>query len=125
MKLQIGKLDRRITIESRTQTQGAYGELVNAWTTLATPWANVYSGGGREFVAAKQVNAEISIQFQIRWRGDVTDTMRVLWDGKYFDIVGFNTTDGFNRDGTGVYRKLILKGQTHCVSRWIEDSYAD
>jgi len=42
--------------------------------------------------------------------------------GKYLDIVGFNTTDGFNRDGTGVYRKLILKGQASCVSRWIENA---
>jgi hypothetical protein len=39
--------------------------------------------------------------------------------GKYLEVIGFNTTDGFNRDGTGVYRKLILKSQTTCVSRWL------
>jgi hypothetical protein len=39
--------------------------------------------------------------------------------GKYLEVIGFNTTDGFNRDGTGVYRKLILKSQVTCVSRWL------
>ena len=39
--------------------------------------------------------------------------------GKYLEVIGFNTTDGFNRDGTGIYRKTILKAQVTCVSRWI------
>lgn len=38
--------------------------------------------------------------------------------GKYIKIIGFNTTDGFNRDGTGVYAKVILKSQVTCVTSW-------
>ena len=70
-KLQIGKLDRRITIEQATQGEGPYGEPTETWTPYATVWANAYSGAGKEFVAARQVNAEISIQFQIRYSNRV------------------------------------------------------
>lgn len=43
----------------------------------------------------------------------------VIDQGKYIKIVGFNTTDGIVRDGTGVYCKIIMKAQTTCVSRWL------
>ena len=86
MILPIGKLDRQITIQSLTQTQGEYGELIDTWTDVATVWANAYAGAGKEFVAARQVNAEVSMQFQIRWMA-LSTTMRILYDGKYFDIV--------------------------------------
>jgi len=86
MILPIGKLDRRITLQGLTQTQGEYGELIDTWADVATVWANAYAGAGKEFVAARQVNAEVSMQFQIRWMA-VSTTMRILYDGKYFDIV--------------------------------------
>ena len=86
MILPIGKLDRQITLQSLTQTQGEYGELIDTWSDVATVWANAYAGAGKEFVAARQVNAEVSMQFQIRWMA-LSTTMRILYDGKYFDIV--------------------------------------
>lgn len=86
MKLQIGKMDRRITIEQPTETQGSMGETLTTWSTFAEVWANAYSGSGREFVAARQINAEVSMQFQIRYIAGITATMRILYDGAYFDI---------------------------------------
>lgn len=38
---------------------------------------------------------------------------------RYFKVVGFNTTNGINRDGHGVFEKMVLKTQVTCVSRWI------
>lgn len=90
MILPIGKLDRRITLQGLTQTQGEYGELIDTWTDVATVWANAYAGAGKEFVAARQVNAEVSMQFQIRWLAGVSATMRILYDGAYYDIVSLS-----------------------------------
>lgn len=87
MILPIGKLDRRIAIESATKGQGAeYGEPTETWATWLSTWANVYSGGGREFEAARQINAEIDTQFQIRWRSGLNTTMRILYESRYYDI---------------------------------------
>ena len=86
--LDIGKLDRRITIQSLTQGSGSpYGEPTQTWTTWATVWANVYSGGGREFEAARQITAEIDTQFQVRWIDGLTPTMRILYEGRTYDIL--------------------------------------
>ena len=88
MILPIGKLDRQITIEQVTQGEGPYGEPTETWAPFAAGiWANAYASG-REFVAARQVNAEITIMFQIRWRTGISTTMRILYEGTYFDIVG-------------------------------------
>lgn len=43
MKMPVGKLDRRITIEQATQGVGPYGEPVETWSELATVWANAYA----------------------------------------------------------------------------------
>lgn len=87
MILPIGKLDRRITIQSLTQTQGQFGELIDTWTDVATVWANVYFGGGREFEQARQINAEIEVQFQVRYRAGISTTMRISYGEKTYDIV--------------------------------------
>jgi SPP1 family predicted phage head-tail adaptor len=98
VKLAIGKMDRRITIQQLTQGIGAdYGEPTQTWSDWATVWANVYYGGGREFEQARQVNAEISAQFQIQYCSGLLQTMRILYDGKYFDIDHFDEVGRKNR----------------------------
>jgi SPP1 family predicted phage head-tail adaptor len=86
IKLQIGKLDRRIVVQRLTQGQGPYGEPTETWTEFASLWTNAYSGSGREFAAARQVNAEISMQFQIRYLDGLSTTMRILYNGQHYDI---------------------------------------
>lgn len=85
--LRIGKMDRLITIEQATEIQGSdYGENTQTWSTWKLLYANVYTGGGREFEAAKQINAEIDTQFQIRWVDGLSPKMRISYDGRYYDI---------------------------------------
>jgi SPP1 family predicted phage head-tail adaptor len=86
MRLQIGKLDTRIVIEHYATTTGEYGEPIKAWVSFATVWANKYEGSGRELVGAKQINAEITTQFQIRFMEGLSAKMRIVVDGRYHDI---------------------------------------
>lgn len=83
----LGKLDRRITIQELIQSKGTkYGEPIETWRDWATVWANVYSGGGREFEAARQISAEIDTQFQVRWIDGLSPTMRILYQDRLYDI---------------------------------------
>ena len=83
----IGRMDRRITIQELTvSVDPKYGKPTKTWTDFATVWANSYAGGGREFTEARQLNAEISVQFQIRYIEGPSATMRILYDGRYYDI---------------------------------------
>jgi SPP1 family predicted phage head-tail adaptor len=86
-KMQIGRMDRRITIQKLIQGQGStYGEPTKDWVDWATVWANKYQGGGREFEAARQINAEIDTQFQIHWMKGLKPTMRILHDNRTYHI---------------------------------------
>ena len=85
--MQAGKLDRKIVIQTLTETQDDYGGVVESWSELATVWARFIPGGGNESFVAQAVYAEAQGRFHIRWRSDVTTKHRIQWDGKDWDIL--------------------------------------
>lgn len=84
----VGKRDQRIRIEERTVTKQANGEETVSWTTLATVWAEVIHVSGREILARYGVDDEQAFRFRIRARDDLDATMRIVFQGRYFDIKG-------------------------------------
>jgi SPP1 family predicted phage head-tail adaptor len=88
--MSLAGLDRRITIESLTQTRDAYGATVDTWTTFATVWAKKRDIRGDEYFAAQQMNAKVDSVFTIRWLSGVLQTMRISYDSKYWDIRSIN-----------------------------------
>lgn len=95
--MRAGTLDRRLTIKAPVDGQDSMGGPTVTYTTLATVWAEKQDKGGREFMAAQQVNAEVTTQFRIRYRSDVTPEHRVTCDGLDFDILYVNEVG--RRDG--------------------------
>lgn len=84
--------DKRITIERKVDppTRTASKAVVRQWEPFAVRWARVAAGGlrgGREYVAAKQVNAETDAVWIIRAPLAVTPLMRVVHQGHYYDIL--------------------------------------
>ena len=55
--MDIGKLDKRITLQSRSATLDSYGQEIDSWTDVATVWANVKPVGGREKLRSMQVDS--------------------------------------------------------------------
>ncbi|MBV1758134.1 MAG: phage head closure protein [Dethiosulfatibacter sp.] len=81
-----GKLNKRITIESRSKTQNSYGELLDTWTPLKNIWAGIDPLSGRDFVAAKADQSEISHEITVRDGKDIKPNMRVVFGSRIFDI---------------------------------------
>ena len=84
--MRAGEMDRRITIEKNTPTRSATGEEKENWTTLATVWAQVRAVGGGERFRGAHIVAEATTSFVIRHRTDVTEKMRIQFDGDAYDI---------------------------------------
>lgn len=87
MRVNIGRMNRRITI----QYQAGLDEDEEAnteprWEEFATVWAAISPLRGREYFAAAAVNAETTVRFRIRYRSGVSPAMRVLYNGKKYDI---------------------------------------
>ena len=82
------QLDRRITIQH--QVTGSGFGAVTTWEDLATVWARLMRPTAQE-IYRNEANREQATQtayFRVRWRNDVTEDMRVVFDGHNWDIEG-------------------------------------
>ena len=91
MKLSAGRLDRTIVLQRRTVTDDVeptetWGPLPQTAPQPTEVRAQVVQQSGRELFAADQLQAERKVLFRIRWRSDVTEKDRVLYDGRIHDI---------------------------------------
>lgn len=84
--MKIGKLRHRIVIEDSIAGRDSFGAEISEWIQFAKVWANVSPVSGREFIAFKQINAEISTKVTIRYLAGITSEMRVLFKDRIFEI---------------------------------------
>ena len=86
MTIQAGKLRHTITIQQRTgrDSTGALAE----WTDFAT---NVRASAeplqGREYMAASGEQSAVTTRFRMRYIPGVTPDMRVVCEGRIFNII--------------------------------------
>jgi SPP1 family predicted phage head-tail adaptor len=86
--MQAGRLDQRITIQTKSVTRASNGEEVVAWVALDTVWAEVKPLRAKEFFAAAQMQGSVDHQVRLRWRDDIARDMRLMWRDQPLDIVG-------------------------------------
>lgn len=98
-----GELDRRITLQTASGAADLYGETNATWYDVADLWAKIEWGKGDETEDANQVAASDTVTFTIRYR-TVTHRMRILYDGKYYDIESIGEAGGRKR-----FLKLVTK----------------
>ena len=90
--MDIGKLDKRITLQSRSATIDDYGQQINSWTDVATVWANIKPVSGREKMKAMQVDSILSHTVAVRYNATfmpprTVDAWRIVYNGRYFNII--------------------------------------
>lgn len=84
--MRAGDLDRRITLQKRTEQQDTYGQPIITWVPIATVWAQMQQQSGREFMAGAIPVSERRVVFRMRHRSDITVLDRVTHDGDEFDV---------------------------------------
>lgn len=86
--MRAGALDRRIDLQHRAlAVSDANGQRKASFTTYDTVWAEKRDQRAREFFAAQGTNVEKATRFLIRWRSDVLQTDRIVFDGLSYDVV--------------------------------------
>ena len=92
--MNIGALDRLITIEYQLETKSSTsGEVTVVWTQLCEAWATRTFPSSMSFNEGTEQNrmtAAIPVEWVIWYRSDVTEKMRVSFDGELFDIKRVN-----------------------------------
>lgn len=82
----IGKLDRRITIQSYTTAKNDYGEDIRTWSDYLTIWAGINFKRGNEVFEADQLTAVNEVKFVIRYNSNINETMRIVYESNNYDI---------------------------------------
>lgn len=85
--MDIGKLRHRITFQQLSNSKNEYGEPVEDWLDIKTVWAEIKPVSGKQFFAAKQINAEISHNVYIRYRNGLSPSMRIKFKERTFEIL--------------------------------------
>ena len=94
------RLRHRVAIQEQVETQdsltGAYSiawetVMLDSDTALSAVPAEVLTGAGREFVNSGTTQAEIAARINLRWFPGLTAAMRIVWDGKIFNIYSIET----------------------------------
>jgi SPP1 family predicted phage head-tail adaptor len=94
------RLRHRIAIQEQVETQNSTtGAMSIAWenvmldsdTELSAVPAEVLTGAGREFDQAGAIQGEIAARINLRWFPDLTQSMRIVWDTKIFNIRSIET----------------------------------
>jgi SPP1 family predicted phage head-tail adaptor len=95
-----------IAVQQQVQAQDANtGAITITWTAVRTAPAEVLTGPGRETVAGAAKWSETDLRINCPWFPGLTSAMRVVWDGKPYDILSIETDATARRE----YR-LRLKG---------------
>lgn len=87
MMIDAGRLRHRITIQAyREVGRTRFNEPIMDWCDVARVWASVEPISGREYWASAQVQSEVTHRIRIRYRPGIKPTMRVLYQGREFEI---------------------------------------
>lgn len=84
--LNIGKLDRRITIERQTETVKPSGSVVKVWTPIVSVWAEIIQQTATEFFTGYGEAETGSVIFRIRFVEDITTADRVTYNGNAYNL---------------------------------------
>lgn len=101
------QLRTRVSLQARVVTDDGQGGEVVSFAPVATIWMNATPNGGREFQAAKKLNAELTHEITIRYRDGFLPDMRFVLGNMVFHVVTFFDPDG-RRQTLTVFAKEII-----------------
>ena len=85
--MQAGRLNRRVTLQSPSQSVDEIGQPIPGWTDVATVWADIRMKSGLESIKAGASVSVVQASIRIRYRAGVNAGMRVVHNLQAFNIV--------------------------------------
>jgi len=83
--MRAGNLKHKIVIQTYTEPQNDFGEVVKGWADFKTAYASITPLSAKEFYKAG-VQAEATHKIEVRYLKDIKPKMRVVYQDRIFDI---------------------------------------
>jgi len=87
-----------ITIELPTKVKQANSSVVTTWSTFKQLWASIETLKGGEKVSACAAWPKADQKISFRFIDGVLPTMRIVFSGYIYSILGINNVDMRNRE---------------------------
>ena len=85
--MQIGSLNKRVTLQYSTKVSNEMGGFVTSWVDAATIWAAIWPVSAAETVQSMQPTMTISHRVRIRYRSVLRANWRIKFGLRYFNIM--------------------------------------
>jgi len=85
--MEIGPLNKRVILQSKTQTADDMGGFTTVWNNAATVWAAIWPTSARELTQSMQTDMVITHRIRIRYRSSFIPSYRIKFGNRYFNIV--------------------------------------
>jgi SPP1 family predicted phage head-tail adaptor len=96
--MQVGRYRHIITIQRKAASTDAYGGDVFTWSEVCKAWAKVMPLTGRDLMAADAEQHEGKVRFFIRYLAGIEPTMRIVWQGRYHEIISVADVRGEGKE---------------------------
>jgi SPP1 family predicted phage head-tail adaptor len=93
---QIGRMRSRVTFQALLEVSDGQGGQTESWSDLSTDptvWCYLRPTKSNERFFSEQIQYQRSHEAIIRYRNDLETEMRVLFDGRVFQIKGIRRPD--------------------------------
>ena len=88
-----GSFNRKIEIQRLVLTPTDTGGFTESWVLLVYAWVKIKNTSGSELIHAGQLGAVAFSDITMRYRSDVTETMRIIYRSTQFQIRHINNID--------------------------------
>lgn len=86
--MNIGKMDRKVEVQTPAVTVDTFGQRNETWSTRVTAWASKRDEFANERVEAGQVVEVVRTTWTMRYDSTVKATHRILYGGEHYYILG-------------------------------------
>lgn len=86
--IEIGKLNKRITLQKLCETEDENGNAKVEWADFKTIWATVKPFKSSEYNFMGKLKPEVTHRIYVRYRNDIKPEMRIKYHGRIFEISG-------------------------------------
>ena len=85
--MRAGHLRHRCTLLSNVEIKDELGQPSKEWIDLGKLWAEINIPSGRMYMAASQMQAQVSAEINIRYRKDVRAGQRLRHHATLYEII--------------------------------------
>ena len=105
--MRAGPMRHRVTLQQRSTGVDAAGGVLDSWDDVATRWASMDRASGSEVWASAQRSGRVPAVFRLRYLSGVVPAMRLLFDGRAYNILSAVDQSGLREELTITAEELV------------------